>query len=913
MEGMQRLLTGLVLLLGSASGKALELSQCDGPSSTTLSPATRAPTAAEAVWLDQRRLVWPAVTPNDGEQLKLQFYGGMRAGEAPLFSATLASDTSQVPAEFVYLQPDSKPLRAWRLNDADLTRANRHSAGLWLLQHLDRRGKVVASTRLQAAKRLDALFPEAAELALGVYADTQHSRFAVWAPTARRLAVCLYPSAAAKADALLEMRFQAASGAWLAEQAGNRHGQYYRYIVELYLPELGWVRNLVSDPYAISANANGERSYIHDLKSAELAPKGWDEQIKAPALKHAVDMSIYELHVRDFSVGDDSVSLAARGRYLAFTEGSSRGNRHLRALADAGLTDVHLLPVFDFASVPEDGCKTPVIPAAEAASEAQQAAVVALKAEDCFNWGYDPQHFGAPEGSYASDANDGAVRIREFRAMVDAMHRVGLRVGMDVVYNHTSHAAQHPYSVLDRIVPGYYHRLNAKGEIERSTCCENTATEHRMMAKLMIDTAVRWVRDYRIDSFRFDLMGHQPLAAMQALQAAVNTAAGKTINLLGEGWNFGEVANNIRFVQAAQRSLAGSGIASFSDRSRDAARGGGCCDSGADLFSKQGFLNGLHYAPNDSAGKSVQDLASAAELARAADLIKVGLAGSLRAYTLRTHDGKRQRLAQIDYVGQPAGYVEQPGEVVNYVENHDNPTLFDINVLKLPAATSAAERARVQVLGMSLIALSQGIAYYHAGMEALRSKSLDRNSFDSGDWFNRIDWRFESNFFASGLPPKSENGGNYAAFTPLLRAAHIKPTAADIAWTRDMFLAWLKLRASTALLRLPNAELIQARLQFLEAKPKSLPSLVAAVLDGANLPDSGFARLAYFINADIRAQSIEADSESARRYQLHPIMQSSDYPDTRAKQATYDSARGRFTIPPRTAVVFIVDIPKSKQ
>ena len=181
----------------------------------------------------------------------------------------------------------------------------------------------------------------------------------------------------------------------------------------------------------------------------------------------------------------------------------------------------------------------------------------------------------APEGSYASDAGDGATRIREFRAMVQALHGVGLRVGMDVVYNHTTASGQSPRSVLDRIVPGYYQRLDAEGKVERSTCCDNTATEHMMMARLMRDSVALWARHYRIDSFRFDLMGHQPRAAMLDVQRAANAAAGRNVPLLGEGWNFGEVADGARFEQAAQSRLDGTAIATFSDRARDALRGGG--------------------------------------------------------------------------------------------------------------------------------------------------------------------------------------------------------------------------------------------------------------------------------------------------------------------------------------------------
>src|SRR5690606_18236048 len=286
---------------------------------------------------------------------------------------------------------------------------------------------------------------------------------------------------------------------------------------------------------------------------------------------------------------------------------------------------------------------------------------------------------------------------------VMALHRMGLRVGMDVVYNHTFASGQERGSVLDRIVPGYYHRLDATGLVETSTCCANTATEHAMMARLMIDSAELWVRHYRIDSFRFDLMGHQPRAAMEALQQRVNAAAGRHVQLFGEGWNFGEVADGARFVQASQLSLGGSGIGTFSDRARDALRGGSPGDSGRDRIARQGWLNGLGYAPNElTAG---DDPAQAREaLLRAADLVRAGLAGTLRDYVLDTVDGPRP-LHAVDYSGQPAGYAHSPDEVVNYVENHDNETLYDLNAYRLPLDTPAAERARVQVLGMATTAL----------------------------------------------------------------------------------------------------------------------------------------------------------------------------------------------------------------
>ncbi|MGN6151320.1 MAG: DUF3372 domain-containing protein, partial [Lysobacteraceae bacterium] len=487
---------------------------------------------------------------------------------------------------------------------------------------------------------------------------------------------------------------------------------------------------------------------VLDPDAPDTKPPGWDADAAprpAPAADN-VDMAVYELHVRDFSRDDASVRAPWRGKYLAFTETGSAGMRHLRALQAAGLTDVHLLPVYDFASVPERGCVVPQVPKAAPDGEAHQAAIAKTAATDCFNWGYDPWHYGAPEGSYAVQA-DGAARVREFRAMVQALHAAGLRVGMDVVYNHTFAAGQDPKSALDRIVPGYYHRLDATGKVARSTCCENTATEHRMMAKLMIDTAARWVRDYRIDSFRFDLMGHQPRAAMERLQHAVDAAAGRHVPLIGEGWNFGEVADGARFVQASQRSLAGSGIGSFSDRARDALRGGGCCDGGAALVDAKGWLNGLADGDDAAAAK------------RAADLVRVGLGGTLATMRMATADGRTQAFSAIDYAGQPAGYAAAPGEAVNYVENHDNMTLFDLGAMRLPRDTSREDRARVQLLGAAFVALAQGVAYYHAGIDVLRSKSLDKNSFDSGDGFTRLEWTLTDKGFGAGLPKRADNGG----------------------------------------------------------------------------------------------------------------------------------------------------------
>ena len=200
-----------------------------------------------------------------------------------------------------------------------------------------------------------------------------------------------------------------------------------------------------------------------------------------------------------------------------------------------------------------------------------------------------------PEGSYSTNP-DGPARIVEFREMVQALNKMGLRVVMDVVYNHTNASGQNPKSVLDRIVPGYYHRLNDSGAVETSTCCSNTASEHNMMEKLMVDSVVTWAKDYKVDGFRFDLMGHHMMsnmlkvrAALDALTLAQDGVDGKSIYMYGEGWNFGEVADNARGVNATQLNLAGTGIGTFNDRSRDAVRGIGPFDSGQRAVGEAGL------------------------------------------------------------------------------------------------------------------------------------------------------------------------------------------------------------------------------------------------------------------------------------------------------------------------------------
>ena len=866
-------------------------------------PDTRSASSrdARAVWLNKTLLKWPRVSASGTVKLYHSATGQIQAPRDGAVSGadgalTLEAFTGSVPAaaadRFRWVDGGA----VFAVKAADQARVATLLKSQLVLVQENAGGLVQNATTAQLAGALDDLYAAAAAVSdLGATIAAGSTRFKLWAPTAQKVYVFTYDSPTAAAATVDEMAMDAATGVWSASRSGDLSGKYYRYGVEVFARGTGLVRNLVTDPYSVSLTTNSARSYIADLSAPNLKPAGWDASAIPARVAGNTDLVVYELHVRDFSANDSSVSAAHRGKYLAFTEAASNGMKHLKALAEAGMTDVHLLPVFDLATVPETGCTTPA-PAGAPDGQTQQATVGATVDSDCYNWGYDPWHYNAPEGSYATDPADGARRILEFRQMVMGLHAAGLRVGMDVVYNHTTASGQNAKSVLDRVVPGYYHRYNADGSVANSTCCDNTATENLMMGKLMIDSVAMWARDYRIASFRFDIMGHQPRAVMEQVQARANAAAGRTVQLFGEGWNFGEVANDARFAQARQGGLAGAGIGSFGDKMRDAVRGGGCCDSGGALISQQGFVNGLFHDPNpQGGGKTLNDLRWYG------DLIKAGLAGSIRDYTLLTHWDARVALKDLD----GAGFASEPGEVVNYVENHDNLTLFDVNAMKLPPGTSKADRARAQVLGMATVAFSQGIAYFHAGMDVLRSKSLDRNSYDSGDWFNRLDWSYADNHFGVGLPRAPANGADWPLLRPFLADAGIKPAPGDIAWTRDAFRDLLKIRNSTTLLRLRTAADIRDRLTFHNLGASQVPTVLAGHVRGTGYAGAGFAELAYFINVGTGAQTLTIPALAGKAFALHPVHASGA--DRSAAGATYATGPGAFTVPARTAVVFVVN------
>ncbi|HEU5099103.1 MAG TPA: pullulanase-type alpha-1,6-glucosidase, partial [Roseiflexaceae bacterium] len=689
--------------------------------------------------------------------------------------------------------------------------------------------------------------------------------------------------------------------------------QYYLYEVEVFVASTGKVeRNLVTDPYSISLATNSKRSQIVNLADVRLKPGGWD-QLSKPALAAPEDIALYELHVRDFSINDASVAPAIRGTFMAFAQPNSDGMRHLRQLAQAGLTHVHLLPAFDCATIEENKAlrqepDQATLSSYGPASDQQQALIEPLRDKDGFNWCYDPFHYTVPEGSYSTNP-DGVQRILEFRRMVQELNQAGLRVVIDVVYNHTAGSGQAEKSVLDKVVPGYYQRLNLDGEVETSTCCSNTASEHAMMEKLMVDSLVTWATAYKVDGFRFDLMGHHMKSNMlkirdrlHALTLARDGVDGAGIYLYGEGWNFGEVANNARGENATQLNMAGTGIGTFSDRLRDAVRGGGPFDNGQDK-KIQGFISGLYYDPNDL-GQGGSD-AQKQRLLLYQDQIKVGLAGNLKTYTLVDRTGATVTGADVDYNGSPAGYTLDPQEVITYVEAHDNETLFDKIQYAAPTGASLADRVRMQNLAISIVTLSQGVPFIHAGQDLLRSKSLDRNSYNSGDWFNKLDFTYNSNNWGVGLPPASENQTNWPVMQPLLANPALKPAPANILSAAEHAQEVLQIRNSTPLFRLRTAAEVDAKLSFLNSGPNQQLGLIVMCVDDTVSTDLDplLKGVCVLFNANDQAQTFTAAPLQGLDMVLHPIQALSS--DSLVRTASFDGATGTFSVPARTTAVFV--------
>ena len=804
--------------------------------------------------------------------------------------------------------------------------------------HLD------AFTGVQTAILLDHLYAETATRSeLGVtFADGCPS-FALWAPTAQAVTLLTWetgdplgsvpevPGPPRRTPAV-----RSGDGRWVVanrpdspadaaastpgHEAGTSRpgapiaaGCQYLWEVRVYVPSTRRVEtNIVTDPYSTALTTDSTRSVAVDLADPHLAPERW-AATRAPAVRNDSARSIYELHLRDFSAADETVPPELRGTYRAFTVAGSAGVRHLAELAQAGMNTIHLLPTFDIATIPEHrgSQRSPNIPAgAHPASTDQQAAIAEVADDDAYNWGYDPLHWGAPEGSYATeDHQDGGARVVEFREMVGALHGLGLQVVLDQVYNHTAACGQDPRSVLDRVVPGYYHRLDAVGRVTSSTCCANTATENALCARLMVDSVVRWARWYRVDGFRFDLMGHHPRAVMERVRAALDELTleadgvdGRSIYLYGEGWNFGEVAGNALFVQATQGQLDGTGIGAFNDRLRDAVHGGGAFDSDHRVF--QGFGTGLLTQPSGLDHRSWNE--QSADLAHRTDLVRLGLAGNLKDYVMTISDGSVRRGIDLIHNGAPAAFASHPQENVNYVDAHDNETLYDLLAYKLPQGMPVAERVRMNTVCLATVALAQSPAFWSAGTELLRSKSLDRDSYNSGDWFNAIDFTGQSNGFGRGLPPASRNEGSWGIQGPLLQDDWLRPSPEEIAAARSQALDLLRLRASTPLFSLGSARLIQDKLSFPGAGFGAPAGVIVMLIDdtrgGSDVDPELDAVLAVF-NASGQTLTQPLPELAGRNFRLSPIQ--AEGADEVVRRTGFDRASGTISVPARTVAVLV--------
>lgn len=498
------------------------------------------------------------------------------------------------------------------------------------------------------------------------------TRFSLWAPTADEVRLMLYNKGEG-GHAYRTVSMEAGEeGVWHTTVAEDLLGKFYTFNVKTGDRWLGDTPGI----FAKAVGVNGHRAAIIDLRSTD--PEGWADD-RRPPLRSAADVVIYEMHHRDFSVSPAS-GIEHKGKFLALTEEGTRspeglatGIDHLREL---GVTHVHLLPSYDYASVDETRLD-----------------------DNQYNWGYDPQNYNVPDGSYSTDPYRPDVRIREFKQMVQALHKAGIRVILDVVYNHTFNIEG---SNFERTAPGYFYRQRPDGTYADASACGNeTASDRPMMRKYIIESVLHWAREYHIDGFRFDLMGIHDIRTMNEVRAAL-TALDPSIIVYGEGWA-------AQAPQLPQDSLAMKantyrmpGIAAFSDEMRDALRG-------PFNDNKQGaFLAGLPGGEES---------------------IKFGIVGAVQ-HPQVCNDS-------VNYSQAP--WAGEPTQMISYVSCHDDMCLVDRLRASIPGIKDD-ELARLDKLAQTAVFTSQGIPFIYAGEEVMRDKKGVHNSFQSPDSINAIDW-----------------------------------------------------------------------------------------------------------------------------------------------------------------------------
>ncbi|MDL2299678.1 type I pullulanase [Bacteroides sp. OttesenSCG-928-E20] len=499
------------------------------------------------------------------------------------------------------------------------------------------------------------------------------TEFALWAPTAHDARVMIYEDAEGGAASKIIKLEKDDEGTWTGSAKGDWNGYFYTFNVKIDEQWLGETAGINARAVAV----NGNRGAILDFKKTN--PAAW-ELDKGPKPASPVDVVIYEMHHRDFSIHESS-GVKHKGKYLALTQKYTvvpgthyaTGIDHLK---DLGITHVHLLPSFDYASIDER-----------------------FLMENNYNWGYDPQNYNVPEGSYATDPYDPASRILEFKKMVQALHAEGIGVILDVVYNHTYTMENSPF---ERTVPGYFYRKNPDGTYADGSACGNEiASERAMMRKYMIESVLYWISEYHIDGFRFDLMGIHDIETMNLIRSAVNEVD-PTIIIYGEGWS-------ARAPQYPADSLAMKahvarmpGIAVFSDEFRDALRGPFNDDA------KGAFLSAL-------AGEE--------------ESVKFGIAGAV--------EHPQVDYSKVNYAQAP--WATHPTQMVSYVSCHDDMCLVD-RLMSIVPGIETDELVRLNKLAQTMVFTSQGIPFIFAGEEVMRDKKGVHNSFQSSDLVNAIDW-----------------------------------------------------------------------------------------------------------------------------------------------------------------------------
>lgn len=926
-------------------GPLVLFQSCSGPDSTQNPQSNEIVTGAAAHWVSTNRMIWDA--PEDAVSYRLYFSDT---------AGLIVTETNVNGEEFYELTPDAdlsdelsgkfRHIADRRVFSLEVSASDVDYAleGQLLAVALDENNDPIDATKVQIHGVLDDLYVYDGDLG-PVYNDDSINAH-LWAPTAQSVTLNLYNGEKELIQEIYPVNSDPANGVWTFEGSPDWDRMYYTFNMRVYHHESGHIEEFeVTDPYSVSLSTGSRQSQFVNLNDPDLKPEGWDDLVKQ--LPAHPDITLYEAHMRDFSVYDYTVSEEHRGTYMAFTHNGENGTdmsdgmQHLQQLSDAGLTHLHLLPLNDIASIHEEReervdlqdpferiCDvTDVQGLDEACAEygtttiedvfdqlAEDDPVTkeiqriyaqensdgghAFASNDGFNWGYDPFHFNTPEGSYSTDP-EGTARIIELRRMVQALDVIDLNIVVDVVYNHTHATGNSRFSVLDKVVPGYYQRLNPDtGIVETSTCCSNTAAEFAMMERLIIDSVLLWAEQYKIDSFRFDLMGHHPKSTMLNVQKAladltpeVHDVQGDKIYLYGEGWNFGEVADDRLFEQATQFNMGGTGIGNFNDRSRDAIRGGFHSWTGRE----QGFANGQYLYPNEEETDTPnQQLLS---LLDQADRIRVGMTGNLATYPYINKNGE-----QVDGSNDYIGYALNPVESVNYIDKHDNETLWDNTQTKLPTDMDMTERVRVHLLSQAFINYGLGVPFHQLGTDILRSKSMDRNSYDSGDWYNRVDFTLESSNWAIGLPPRWDNEDNWEVQAEFMANQNIGIEKEHMEFAHQVFMDQLKVRYSTPLLRLGDADEIHNRVGYHNTGPDQIPGLIAMTISDGSCTsedlDPNLDGVLILFNSDRQTREIDL---GVTGLEIHPNLQNGA--DGVLIQAT--ETNGLINIPPISAAVFI--------